>query len=356
MNFIVALRSRKRPWMLLPAIAFAVLSVPAGAVSLCVSTAQQLQQALTDASTTYSGQDVEINLVQGTYNTGAATANGPFRYQASSLARQILLIGGWTAQCAGLSRNAALTVLNGNHTTQVLSIWNPFAIVTVEHLTIENGETTEAGGGLSINPGGGANTVYIGHNIIRNNHTTNSGGGIFALGGGNQLDLIANVITGNSADSGNGAGAISANNGLQVYVVSNTIYANTTTQQIGAGGLRCCGPAQSEPIIYLNIFRQNTNYGLVLNGPPADVEYNDYGNLDGTVPAHDIGNVNTSAQFVDAANGDLHLSGSSPLLGYAPAYLATSTKDVEGNPYPLTGKVDLGAYAETIFINGFDGN
>jgi hypothetical protein len=51
----------------------------------------------------------------------------------------------------------------------------------------------------------------------------------------------------------------------------------------------------------------------------------------------------------------LHLSGISPLLGYAPASYNSSSSDVIGNAIPHLGKIDLGAYEETIFTdNGFE--
>jgi hypothetical protein len=340
------------------AIGLLMLSNPSRAVSLCVSNATQLQQALSDATSMYSGTDVEINLVQGTYKTGSVTANGPFKYFSNSATGQLSLVGGWTAQCNSFEPNAALTLLDGNHSTQVLSIRNPDATISIEYLTIQNGETTAAGGGLSINPSGGGAGVFIGNNIIRNNHTTNSDGGLVVQAGGtdSQLDLLANVISGNSSDSIDAAGALGGDVG-QVYVISNTVFGNTTTFPGGTGGLDCCGTGPSDPVIYFNIFFGNTNYGLYLNGTAADVEYNDYGTLGGVTPDHDVLNTGAQPKFVDSANGDLHLSSTSPLLAYAPANppIASST-DVSGNSFPRSGKIDLGAYEDTVFTDSFDGN
>jgi hypothetical protein len=58
-------------------------------------------------------------------------------------------------------------------------------------------------------------------------------------------------------------------------------------------------------------------------------------------------------KFVNANGGDFHLAGDSPLLGASPLFYAST--DPDGNSYPRHGKGDLGAYAETIFVDGLDG-
>src|SRR5450432_572917 len=197
------------------AIGLLALSNLAGAVSLCASTAQEFQDDLANASDggMFSGDNVEINLVQGTYTVGATTANGPFTYTSTAATGQLTIVGGWNPQCNGLVKNGAPTVLDGNGTSQVLRINNPNASVDVEYVTIQNGETSVSGGGLSINVGGGSADVLVSYNIIRNNHTTGTGGGLVAFAGGSngQLDMANNVIAGNSADAGYGAGFVYGN-------------------------------------------------------------------------------------------------------------------------------------------------
>ena len=53
------------------------------------------------------------------------------------------------------------------------------------------------------------------------------------------------------------------------------------------------------------------------------------------------------------AQTHFHLAGDSPLLGASP--IITHTIDLDGNPATTAGKIDMGAYEETIFIDGFDG-
>ena len=92
---------------------------------------------------------------------------------------------------------------------------------------------------------------------------------------------------------------------------------------------------------------------IFLGNSGAILSHNDYGTRGGATPASEISNLSVNPKFVDAAGGDFHLAGDSPLLGYG---LPQGTiTDLDGNPYPVSGKIDLGAYAETIFIDGFDG-
>jgi hypothetical protein len=337
----------------------------ASAVSVCVSTAAELQEALNNASDggMYSGDGVEINLVQGTYTTGAPTANGPFLYQSTAATGDIILSGGWDSQCSGFSNNAALTILDGNGATQVLSIDNANASVSVTTLTIQNGQTDAYGGGLAINTKTAApdsGSVYVAFNIIQNNKSTDTAGGVAIIvsGSASLASLQTNVITGNSAPY-QSAGFVQGNYpGIAgAYITGNTVYGNTATAFDAWGGLSCCGYMATDPAIYANIFWQNTKYGLDVFGTAGDLEYNDYGILGGVTPDHDIGNTSINPKFVDAANGDFHLSGTSPLLAYTSTISlqnATTSMDVSGNAYPKTGKIDLGAYAETIFTDGFD--
>jgi hypothetical protein len=146
----------------------------------------------------------------------------------------------------------------------------------------------------------------------------------------------------------------------RVTVANNTIYGNTTTASGGIGGFGCCASPGDGSLISANIFWLNTNSGLSLFGMPADVEYNDYGALSGTAPKNsDYLSVNLSVEpkFKDAANGDFHLSGASPLIGYgAVGFFDAVDDDMEGHPRNSYSPCDAGAYEETIFTSGFEGN
>ena len=319
----------------------------------CVSTAAQLRGALLDVSDGglyNNGELNSIHLVQGVYLTNGA----PFQYLNSGARGPLTIDGGYDAGCTTQSRKAALTVLDGNHVTQVLKIFSANTEVDVAWLTIQNGETDQGGAGLAVNAGiGGNSSVSIVDDIIQNNHTTYFNGGVdvFAGGSGHFLLLQNNLIVGNSADLGDGAGNAGANGGSVTGIFDNTITQNTTPNPGHSGGLNCGGSGRCSVIN--NIFWNNTNYGLYLGSSNADVEYNDYGTLGGSIPDTSQGNLSVAPKFVSANGGDFHLAGDSPLLGASALFYGTM--DVDGNAYPRRGKSDLGAYEETIFVDGFDG-
>jgi hypothetical protein len=64
--------------------------------------------------------------------------------------------------------------------------------------------------------------------------------------------------------------------------------------------------------------------------------------------------LSTDPKFIDAYVGDFNLRGDSPALGvdWGPGFVFLLS-DVEGKVWPQNGKVDLGAYEETIFVDGF---
>ena len=64
-------------------------------------------------------------------------------------------------------------------------------------------------------------------------------------------------------------------------------------------------------------------------------------------------NLSVDPAFVDANNGDFHLSAGSPLIAISTLLEGT---DLDGHPHPTSGKEDLGAHEQTVFGNGFDGN
>jgi hypothetical protein len=344
--------------LMVAAVAIGAVVASGAARAQCVSTAAQFQQALTDASDggVNAGQDVEIDLVQGTYKTGVATSNGPFTYHSTAATGQIIISGGWGAGCGVFLRDASLTVLDGNNANQVLRIQNATANVFMEFVTIQNGESTTAGGGLAINSGILGGDVYVYDNIIQNNHTTASGGGFSIQGAGSQVAAVGNLVVGNAADSDYGAGVEYSVGGSQAFVTFNTIYNNTTTASGGTGGLYCCGTPSNAPTFRANIFWQNTNYGLDLEGTKADVEFNDYGTITGVTPQA-ANNLSVAPKFVDAANGNYRLAATSPLLADCPASICSSLRsDLAGNYYPSGGLLDIGAYEDTIFVGGFEGD
>jgi hypothetical protein len=284
------------------------------------------------------------------------TGNKAFTYSSTAASGQIIVSGGWEAGCTTFVPDARLTILDGRNATQVLNIQNKNDDVDVEFLTIQNGESTTAGGGVAINTAVTGGSVYLAENFIQNNHTSSIGGGFAIDGAGNQVDAVGNVVTGNSADGNYGAGFLYSRNGPQASVETNTMSKNTTTAAGGTGGLYCCGtPGIAE--IDANIFWQNTNYGIDMESADYSFEYNDYGTATGTLTPNST-NFSVNPKFVDPDNGNFRLAGDSPLLGAYPAG-SFSSYDLVGDhyPFPVNGYFDIGAYEDTVFTDhGFESN
>jgi len=324
--------------------------------SVCVHTAAELQQALTDASDggMHNGEDNIIGVAAGTYQTGAATSHGPFFF--NSTAAHYLEVEGYDNDtCEDTAKpKAGLAILDGDNKTGVLTLRSVNGSLSVVDLVLQNGESDEPGAGAQINylvTVGAPASLY--RNIIRNNHSTVDAGGLYSSGAGTGLSLVTgNVIYGNSADGQYGAGYITGY-GAYNEQFNNTITRNTSAAPSGpVGGLACGGSTSC--IMVNNIFWNNTGCGLDLIGTSAFLDDNDYGTLCGNPPADNVGHRSTAPKFVDSANDDFHLSGDSPLLGVGSpeGFLL----DTDGNAFPESGKSDVGAYSETIFDDGFDGD
>jgi len=198
----------------------------------------------------------------------------------------------------------------------------------------------------------GAGSIRIHHNLISGNHSATEYGGVYAVSGG-YLQLFANLVFGNSADNLGGAGYVSGPSPM--LILSNTITQNTSTHVGGWGGLEIAGGMVG---VSSNIFWNNTLYGAYLDTNGIYLDNNDYGVLGGTAPqANTHALVNKNPRFVNAAGGDFHLAGNSPALGFSTGPDRNIVVyDLDHHPYPLGGNIDVGAYEETIFIDGFDGN
>jgi len=320
----------------------------AQAYTYCVSSATGLQNALDDVSDsgTHIAENNTIQVVTGTYQTGAATGNQAFHYQNTGFG-SLNLEGGWNAGCTIRTQKAARTILDGHGATQVLSLRQARSELDVTAFTIENGKAVGTAGGLSINSGSGYNSrVVVSGNIIRGNQATGTNGGLDLSSGTANAYLTNNVIVGNSSDSGSGAGTMIAHGGS---VYNNTIV-NNATMSASTGGLVYADSGNG--FIIHNIFRNNTGYGIFLASGNDMLSYNDYDSRGGIPPASSSNNFSQDPLFANAAAGDFHLAGYSLLLGVTqdPEIAAI---DPDGNAYPHSGNGDIGAYNETVFKDGF---
>jgi hypothetical protein len=320
--------------------------------SLCVSSATELQKALTDASDNgqYAAQDVEIFIAPGTYKTGSATSNGPFQYRSTADTGYLHVYG--TACGMPTNYDARQVVLDGQNHTQALNIQKTSGEVSMLGLTIQNGESAVAGGGLAVNTNVTGGTVQIANMVFRGNHTSSIGGG-FSIDG-LELTVFASLIVGNSADGGYGGAFIYSRNGLYAEFIRSTVADNVTSAHGGTGGLYCCGNTTLVyPEISSSIFSNNTNHDLELSGPAPQLVYDDYGTVTGVTDYTGVMITHVDPMFIRAGSNPYALDSRSPLLGYLPADDIVGF-DVDGNATPTAGFVDIGAYEDTVFTDDLE--
>lgn len=326
----------------------------AHAHDFCVTTAQQLQDALDAVSGggAYVNEDNLISVVRGTYRTGSATGGTAFHSSATASTHLLTIAGGYSTGCGGNRHPASSTILDAHGISGVMTLRRPNGRIAVSYLTFQNGES-DVGAGLQVNDVVPVNgEVSFDHLIFRDNHANADGGGLYATGRsttpGDIAVYVANsLFTGNSADHNYGAAAVTAYNevGLFSHV---TIQGNHS--QVGVGGAYCGGDTSCQ--VEHSIAWNNTNAGLYFDTPANALVCTDYGTLGGDTPDYAADNLSVAPQFVDAANGDFHLAGDSPLL--ARCLSGAHRFDLDDNPYPATSRADMGAYEETIFRDGFD--
>lgn len=140
-------------------------------------------------------------------------------------------------------QGAGDTILDGGEVDRVLHVSVPGSDLVVElyGVTVQNGQTTETGGGISTydatlrisdsivsgnsaSHGGGIDnlsTMTVTRSLVSNNRATNWGGGI-RNGAGGRLYLTHSTVYSNTADLGGGL----ANSELMT-ITHSTIYSNT---------------------------------------------------------------------------------------------------------------------------------
>ena len=327
----------------------------------CVGTAADLQDAFDAASDSgmYNGEDNVVRLQAATFSTSAASA---FHF-SSSAAHALQVLGGWNDDCSLQSLDPALSVLDGAQTTYVLSILND-GDTTISYVTIQNGREPVGlyAAGLTLQSNSDTAIATVSYNIIRGNYTTvtvplfttqPAGIETYYLGG---LYLVNNLITGNTSEGTNAAGdiVITGND----CVTNNTITDNKAANEGDNGGLLLNAVGDAGAFLTNNIFWGNTQAGLILENDSNLLLNNDYGALGGpgSPGAGSANNLSVAPSFVDRPNGNYRLSGNSPLLGKgdnAPE-CGLPARDLDGHPRALNGNVDIGAYQESVFNNGFE--
>jgi PKD repeat protein len=187
----------------------------------------------------------------------------------------------------------------------------------------------------------------IHNNVFENNSVT----GTYYHGGAIMIDfsypdtvaivIQNNIFSKNSADMG---GALSVAYS-SCYVYNNVFYGNTAGNY--AGGLLV--EYGFDPYVYNNIFLGNQPDGMGLNDYPiTNYDNNDYY---GNTPNNGCSGCPVTPstyfmdpQFVDAGNGDFHLTGASGLINKGRSTLAHLLNfDLDYENRNIAGSVDIGA-------------
>jgi hypothetical protein len=326
--------------------ALGVASLANAATTVCVTDVAGLQAALSAAEGNTTTTVIEV--ARGTYNLSGAALT--FTSSAAGQG-QLDITGGYSADCSTIIENPALTIIDGDSLSGVLSLTST-AGISVRYLTIQNGLKAQ-NAGLDVTVSGGG--IIIDYNIFRNNRATDERSALAAsIGGSGNMHIDGNLIVDNTANSNVGGGEVDNLGTGSTYITNNTIANNTITGTLfnGYGGLFVYG--STSPNVSNNIFWGNTNLDFDSTSNPVLVD-NDYGTIGGNQSSN-TGALNVDPQFSSSSN--FHLLPSSPLLGAGTLSPAGGlpTIDVEGHPRSYNGFVDMGAYerGDVIFANNFD--
>jgi len=227
------------------------------------------------------------------------------------------------------------TIIDGGGNSTVVLFFNgegPDSVLT--GVTIRNGYEMWGGG---IYCGGSSPTIT--NNLITNNVADDTGfevgkgGGIYC---GWASPVIANNVIKNNFATGNSyGGGIYCDENSSAVITNNTIVENSADWQGGGLVLESADSAVTNTIVWGNFAPADPQ----VSGQNADVTYCD---VEGGWPG--AGNIDSDPLFVDSANGDFHLTWSSPCRdGGSNGAPGLPDKDFEGDPRAALGAPDMGA-------------
>jgi predicted outer membrane repeat protein len=209
--------------------------------------------------------------------------------------------------------------------------------------TITNNTATKYGGGIQFDN----SSLLIAYNIISGNTCDLDGGGISTSK--ESSIIINNIISGNKADHGGGYDGWYCS----PTMTNNTFYGNIAAT---SGGAISCTKSSSMTFVNTILWNNDAPAGPeIWIGEPASpstvtISYSDVdgGKASVLVDQNCIfnwgpGMINANPLFVDAVNGDFHLTCPSPCKDTGDNSYVTELTDFEGDTRIAYGTVDMGA-------------
>ncbi len=300
-----------------------------------------------------------IKLAQGSYHENLSV----------NTSKSFTLEGGWDTSFTTRATDPLLTVIDGNSDGAVFAVdasTGENISLTIERVTIRNGNNEDGGAISAVATGGGLIDITLGANVIRSNKSTNSGGGIGLYADGSdskvQATLTNNMIHENHAGGeGGGLYVFSDNSGnVAASLINNTITDNVSAG--AGGGVRAysSGAGVTDVTIRNSIIWGNTadsghDIAIGQSGPSSAAvhsSYNDIGDVlpDADAPGiyNDLGsNLDFDPHFINSADGTYRLGPDSAAIDLGTASGAPAV-DFEGTSRPQGTAHDMGAHERTL--------
>jgi len=334
------------------------------------SAATNIQAAVT--STTINANDIVL-VSNGVYTASVGpivnVTNATITLKSVNGPDVTIIDGGSVTQCVWLSTNSTLdgfTVRNGKVAAYGGGI--RLANGTVTNCLIYNNLGNSSGGGIGIFNAYG----YIFNCMIYSNTSKSYGGGMYAATwtqSGHNDSMIKNcVFFGNKCEAGSGGGlnsasayltirnclfyrndsygsgggaSVSANDGYDANFENCMITANTASNTGGGFYTIDITHPVRNSIIWNNSATNCADVSALSNNLTKCC----IGNTNGVPNWNTSGNITNNPQFIDAANNNYRLLGSSPCIntGTNQSWM-TNGIDLDGQTRIRYGTVDMGAY------------
>ena len=302
---------------------------PAVAEDFCVSTALELQNALTQAQG--NAQNNTIRIEKGIYHTADnGNLDQGFNY-ANSMPGSLTITGGWQSNCAPSRPGSSAfdTVLDGGNVHRVLAIaaGNANANIAIANLTIQSGLAPllgNEGGGLLITgfqSNAEAGTVSIDRVVFTGNQANYYSA--VSIESYDRVDVTNSLFHDNTANISATARVRRSidSSSRATYFINNTVVNNIVLGDNGSSGVVLNKRGQSGPggnVAANNILWNNVSWDIQFSGISANQHllYNTVQNVIGNAGV-DVGNSSADPML----ESDFSLNPESPAIdaGFEPA-------------------------------------